>query len=108
MTVPFPPEPYDVLLAAVMVGAAAVAYVRGTRSFARGVRDPDHPRQTMRVVRGFRGWILGGGFLFLAGGLVFHATWPVLFGLVFLAEELVETGVMLAALRRDPDMRRGT
>lgn len=38
-------------------------------------------------------------FVFTGAGLMTATPWPILFGLVFLAEELIETGIMILALR---------
>ncbi len=39
----------------------------------------------------------------LAAGMVFGQTWLLVFGSVFLAEELYETGVVALILRRQAD-----
>ena len=86
-------------LALCLIGAV-VSYVRGTRSFIWGIRNPDHPRQSLKVVRGFRGWIVGTALLFAAGGIWYEVTWPLWFALVFVGVELLETGIMIFALKR--------
>ena len=50
-------------------------------------------------MRGIRGIVVGAGMLALAGGIAFGSTGLVAFGLVFLAEELYETGVVLLVLK---------
>ena len=79
---------------------------RGTVKFVWGLKNPDHPKQSLKVVRGIRGGIIGVALLFIAGGLEFGATWAVLFGLVFVGEELLETGVMIFALKRSERQSR--
>jgi len=86
-------------LALCLIGAV-VSYVRGTRSFIWGIRNPDHPQQSLKVVRGIRGWIVGAALLFAAGGIWYEVTWPLWFALVFVGVELLETGIMIFALKR--------
>lgn len=86
-------------VAVLLVAATVFSFWRGQRLFFRGLRSPGHPSQTMWVVRGIRGWIIGIGLLCFAGGLVWAAKWPLIFGCVFLGEELFETGIMLLALK---------
>lgn len=69
--------------------------------FSRGLKNLDHPSQTLWVVRGIRGFIVALALISLAGGIYFDKTWPLLFGLVFLGEELLETGIMVLVLRRN-------
>ncbi|MFQ5606633.1 MAG: hypothetical protein ACE5GA_01700 [Candidatus Zixiibacteriota bacterium] len=93
-------SPLNHILAGVCVILAAISHWRGMRQFVWGLRNPDHPKQSLKVVRGIRGWIVGTALLLIGGGLEFDATWAVLFGLVFVAEELFETGIMIFALKR--------
>ncbi len=90
----------DRILAAVLLVLATWMFARGIRLVAKGFRNPDHPQQTLRVVRGFRRGITAIATAFFAGGLYFHATWPLIFGAVFLGEELLETGIMILALKK--------
>lgn len=71
---------------------------RGGVFILRGLRHPDHPDQSVWVVRGFRRVIVAIGLAFTAGGFYWAAAWPFIFAAVFLGEELFETGIMLAAL----------
>ncbi len=93
-------SPQDRILAAVLLVLATWMFIRGTRLVAKGLRNPDHPQQTLWVVRGFRRGITAIATAFFAGGLYFHATWPLIFGAVFLGEELLETGIMILALKK--------
>ncbi len=77
----------------------AWAAIRGVRLFVRGYRDADHPSASLRVIRGIRGLVVAVGTWALAGGLLFGQTWLLVFGAVFLAEELYETGVVALILR---------
>jgi len=80
------------------LGAASLFW-RGFALLASGLRNPDHPDQSLRVIRGLRRGILAIGLLFLAGGFYWNITWPFIFAAVFLGEELFETGIMILALR---------
>jgi len=51
------------------------------------------------VVRGIRGVIVAVSVAALGGGMLFASTGLVVFGLIFLGEQLYETGVVLLALR---------
>lgn len=99
--------PQSEYLASLCLVFAIWAYWRGVRSFWTGFRNPDHPDQSLLVVRGFRGAIVATALLFVGGGLHWGATWAVLFGLVFVGEELVETGIMIFALKRGARERSG-
>lgn len=93
--------PVSYIATVLLLSIASFAWVRGYKSFARGLKNPDHPSQTLWVVRGIRGFIIGLALMSLAGGIYFDKTWPLLFGLVFLGEELLETGIMVLALRKN-------
>jgi hypothetical protein len=91
----------------VILSILAVAFrVKGYRSLARGLRDQDHPSQTNRVVRGIRGFIVSAACVSLVAGVLTGVKWLWIFGLVFLGEELLETGIMILALRRGSDQDR--
>ncbi|HSG99508.1 MAG TPA: hypothetical protein VLB27_05635 [candidate division Zixibacteria bacterium] len=98
-------SPQSEFLAALCLPCAVWAYWRGVRSFWTGFRNPDHPDQSLLVVKGFRGAIVATALLFIGGGLYWSATWAVLFGLVFVGEELFETGIMMFALKRGARQR---
>jgi len=91
--------PWDVLLPVVLLLAAVYGQVWGIRRLRRGLLHPDHPSQTLWVVEGIRGGIIGLACLSLAAGIRLHVTWPIVVGLIFLGEELLETGIMIFALR---------
>ena len=92
-------SPVNWIAGAVLAAVGAVALWRGNRSLIRGLRNPEHPAQSLWVVRGLRGGILALGLGFLAGGLLTRTAWPLIFGAVFLGEEILETGIMIWALR---------
>jgi len=72
---------------------------RGLRLYRQGATSAGHPHQSRWVIRGIRDWILCSALLSFAIGLWFRSTPALVFGLVFVGEEIVETGVMLLALR---------
>ena len=87
------------LVAAIlMVGGVAVA-VHGARLAARAIRRGDDPASSLWLIRGIRGLVVAIAAWALAAGLCFSQTWLLVFGGVFLAEELYETGVVIAVLR---------
>jgi hypothetical protein len=72
---------------------------RGIVLFVRGVRHADDARASLWVIRGIRGMAVAVSAGALAGGLLFGETWLLVFGAIFLAEELYETGVVALILR---------
>lgn len=76
------------------------AGTRGARLLARGLAHADDERSSLNVIRGIRGVAVAVGTWALAAGVLLEQTWLVAFGLVFLAEELYETGVVVLVLRR--------
>jgi hypothetical protein len=87
------------LVAVILILGGAGAAVHGARRFARGYRGADDPASSLQVVRGIRGLVVAVGAWALAGGLLLEQTWLLVFGAVFLAEELYETGVVALVLR---------
>jgi hypothetical protein len=73
--------------------------LRGMRLVVGALRDADDPSASVRLVRGIRGVVVAVGVEALAGGILFGQTWLLVFGSVFLAEELYETGVLALILR---------
>jgi hypothetical protein len=88
-----------VVIAVLGVCAAGWAAVRGVRLLVRGLRHADDASASLEVVRGIRGIVVGAGVGALAAGVLFGQTWLLAFGVVFLAEELYETGVLMLILR---------
>ena len=91
--------PLHTLLGTLLWLLSAVALWHGMRHLAIGLREIDHPTSALRVVRALRGVIVAVSFAALGGGMLFTSTGLVVFGLIFLGEELYETGVLLLALR---------
>jgi hypothetical protein len=91
-----------VLVFAVLVAlGGAWAGVRGVRSLARGLRDADDPEAPLRIVRGLRGIIVAVCGAALLAGALFEQVWLLVFGALWLAEEIYETGVLALILRAD-------
>jgi hypothetical protein len=88
-----------VLPAALLWVLAAGALWHGMRRLARGLGALDHPASALRVVRGTRGVIVAVSLAALGAGVLFASPGLLVFGGIFLGEELYETGVVLLALR---------
>jgi len=87
------------VLAALAVVAGAWAGVRGVRLLARGLRRGEDPSAPLWIVRGLRGIIVAICLVVLAVGTVLGRVRLVVFGALWLAEEIYETGVLALILR---------
>lgn len=85
----------------VVLGAVAGAALggRGVVLLAAGLRGADHSGSALQVIRGIRGIAVAIGTGAIAAGVLLEATWALVFGAVFLLEELYETGVVALVLR---------
>jgi len=88
--------------AATLAVGGAFAAAHGARRMIRALRRADEPTSSLTLIRGIRGLVVGVAAWALAGGMLFAQTWLLVFGGVFLAEELYETGVVVLILRRSP------
>ena len=88
------------ILASVLWAGAVLVKGQGLRLIVRGARAAGHPDQSRLVVKGFRRMILGGGLICFGLGSWLDVTALHVVGVVFLAEEAVETQIMTWALRR--------
>ncbi len=79
----------------IAVGAAC----RGVHLLVRGLRQASQPTGALWVARGLRGVIVAVGAASLGGGVLLASKGLLVFGVIFLAEELYETSVVLLALR---------
>lgn len=79
--------------------AAALCSVHAVKTLARFGRSPDHDDAAFWLVRGGRALIVAVALGAIAAGLRYDAYGLWLFGVVFLVEELYETGMVLALLR---------
>ena len=82
-----------------LVVAAIRPAWKGARLIGRALRETDDPESSLWLIRGIRGVVVAIGVVALAAGLGFDQRWLVAFGVVFLAEELYETGVVALVLR---------
>jgi hypothetical protein len=75
------------------------AGARGLRLLAQGLRAGDDPRGALWVVRGLRGLIVCACLTSVAIGAVLEQIWLLVFGGLWLLEEIYETGVLALILR---------
>jgi hypothetical protein len=88
------------VVAVMLLGGGAWAALYGARLVTRAVRRADDADASLTLIRGIRGVVVAAAAWALAGGLLLAQTWLLVFGAVFLAEELYETGVVVLILRR--------
>lgn len=84
-----------ILLAALSLLLAGSAVPRLRRALA----DREHPEAPERLLGALRRLIVGTGLGVVAGGVFSGQSWLLLFGLVFLAEEILECSVHLGIAR---------
>ena len=75
------------------LGGAWAAW-RGGGLVVRSLARADDPSASLWLIRGIRGVVVG-----VAAGVLFEQTWLLVFGGIFLVEELYETGVVALILR---------
>jgi hypothetical protein len=90
---------FSLLLAALCFLMATGAAWRGAQLLVKGLRSANHPAGSLWVVRGIRGVIVAVGMAALGGGVLLASKGLLVFGVIFLGEELYETGVVLLTLR---------
>jgi hypothetical protein len=91
--------PVNFLLAAWCLLMATGAAWRGAQLLLKGLRSANHPAGALWLVRGIRGVIIAVGMAALGGGVLWANKGLLVFGVIFLGEELYETGVVLLTLR---------
>jgi hypothetical protein len=87
------------MLAIIVAVAGAWAGGRGVMLLVRGLEHADEASSSLDVIRGIRGLAVALGTAALAGGVLLEQRWLLAFGLIFLLEELYETGVVVMILR---------
>jgi hypothetical protein len=92
-------SPMILMLTALFFLIAVGSAWRGAQLLVKGIRQATHPSGSLWVVRGMRGVIVAVGVGALSGGVLFASKGLLVFGAIFLGEELYETGVLLLALR---------
>jgi hypothetical protein len=88
-----------VFVVVLLVLGGAWAAWRGGGLVVRSLARADDPSASLWLIRGIRGVVVGVAAGALASGLLFEQTWLLVFGGIFLAEELYETGVVALILR---------
>jgi hypothetical protein len=85
----------------VVIGALAGLWagIRGLMLLRRGLAHAEEDRSSLDVIRGIRGIAVAVGTAALASGVLLDQRWLLAFGVVFLLEELYETGVVALVLR---------
>jgi hypothetical protein len=89
------------VIASLAALAGMWAGVRGVRRLTQALRGADDPRAPLELIRGIRGIVVAVAVGALASGLVFGQKCLLVFGAIFLTEELYETGVVALVLRAD-------
>lgn len=90
----------DAILSGLFLMVAVGATYRSVKLFSHGFREADHPSGSASIVRGLRAVIVALAMGALAGGLLLANSALLIFGAIFLGEELYETGIVLLALRK--------
>ena len=62
--------------------------------------DQEHPEAPERLLGSLRRLIVGAGLVVVAAGVLAGQSWLLLFGIVFLAEEIIECSVHLGIARQ--------
>jgi hypothetical protein len=91
--------PVNLMLATLFFLIAVGSAWRGARLLGQGICQAAHPSGSLWLVRGIRGVIIAVGMGALSGGVLLASKGLLVFGAIFLGEELYETGVVLLALR---------
>lgn len=91
--------PMNLVVASLLLVMAVGAAWRGVRLLMRGLGNADHPCTSLWVVRGIRGVIVTAAMGAFAAGMLYAQKWLLVFGMIFLGEELYETGFVSLALR---------
>lgn len=95
------------LVGVLLLLAAATLVWRRLGLLVRGFRQPAEPGSALCLVRGLQGIIIALALLTLASGVLFEQGWLLVFGAVFLVEELYETGLLILILRTSGDADAG-
>jgi hypothetical protein len=91
--------PMHVMFAGMCFLIAVAAAWRGGYGLSKGLREASHPAGALWLVRGIRGAVVAVGMVALGSGMLLASKGLLVFGAVFLGEELYETAVLLLTLR---------
>lgn len=91
--------PASVVLIVILPAVAVATAWRGTNHFQRVFRHSNHPERSLWLVRGIRAEITSTATAILAFAIVYEYRWLAIFAIIFLLEELYETGVVILAIR---------
>ncbi|MEW5849836.1 MAG: hypothetical protein AB2A00_13660 [Myxococcota bacterium] len=86
------------LVVGLLVVVVVFTLIRGLPRLGRGLREPTRPEAPFWLVRGIRDVVVAVACACIAAGLAMDSRAAWVFGLVFLGEELYETGVILLIL----------
>jgi hypothetical protein len=87
--------PLNYIIAGLLVGLAVSSGARGVRRLRRSLREA----LPIEVVRGIRGCVVAVAAAAVAFGVLSAQTGFVVFGMVFVAEELYETAVLAGIIK---------
>lgn len=91
-------SPWEGFLIAFLIVFAIYLIYRSTSSYSRSVRSQDNPYNAIFTMNSVRSLIFAFSFICFALGLYLDHNWPIYIGLGFLAEDLIETLVILYSI----------
>lgn len=89
----------NLLYADALTILAAVFIWRGLLHFRQFLKNPEGLDALLWLARAGRALIVAIGLVLLAAGIWLEIRWLVIFGIVFLAEEIYETGLVIWIVR---------
>lgn len=93
------------VLEVLLIVVGLTLFASGARRWFRGGRGRGESRRVLSMIQGFRVGIIG---LALAGvgiGLLTDRTWVLILSLAIAGEEILETSIMIAALKSEQRRR---
>lgn len=91
--------PWRTMPALLLAAAGLVVFVRGVRAMGAARTQARDPERALLVARAFRVWIMGLCVVVLGVAWLAGLGWLAVIALIVLGEEMLETSVMVAALR---------
>lgn len=89
------------VLELLVIGIGGALVVHGASRWVRGGRGRGDSRRVLSMIQGFRLAIVGLALAGVAIGLMTDRTWVVILSLAIAGEEVLETSIMIAALRAE-------